>query len=150
MAEPTLPRRVRRLRVPRAAPLLPPTAPPCSHKTPSGISLSNGFQPIPTPPTAANFQGTFAYAAHQLRSMGMVQQYNVNVERQLPGNIVLTAGYAGSQGTHILVVGNNLTPSSPTACGTVATTRSVATSMARPTCRPISRPTSTRFFSTVT
>jgi len=50
---------------------------------------------------------------------GMVQQYNLNVERQLPGDVVLTAGYAGSRSTHILVsqVNENLTP--PTACGKV-------------------------------
>jgi hypothetical protein len=87
-------------------------------QSPSALSLSNGFQPVPTPPTAATFQGTFAYEPTNAKH-GMVQQYNVNVERQLIGNIVLTAGYAGSQGTHILIVGNSLTPSSPTACGTV-------------------------------
>ena len=87
-------------------------------QSPSGISLSNGFVPVPTPPTAASFQGTFAYEPTNAKH-GMVQQYNVNIEHQLPGNIVLTAGYAGSQGTHILIVGNSLTPSSPTACGTV-------------------------------
>ena len=31
----------------------------------------------------------------------------MNVEHQLPGNLVLTAGYAGSHGSHILVTGNN-------------------------------------------
>jgi hypothetical protein len=108
------------------------------------INLSNGFQAIPTPPTAANFTGTFVYEPTNLKH-GMVQQYNVNVERQLVGNLVLTAGYAGSQGTHILVTGNNLTTSSPTACGTVQTTPSVATSMARLTRHRISRPTSTTF-----
>jgi hypothetical protein len=87
-------------------------------QTPSALSLSNGFVPVPTPPTAASFQGTFAYEPTNAKH-GMVQQYNVNVERQLIGNVVLTAGYAGSQGTHILIVGNSLTPSSPTACGTV-------------------------------
>ena len=87
-------------------------------QSPSALSLSNGFVPLPTPPTAASFQGTFAYEPTNAKH-GMVQQYNVNVERQLIGNIVLTAGYAGSQGTHILIVGNSLTPSSPTACGTV-------------------------------
>jgi Carboxypeptidase regulatory-like domain len=87
-------------------------------QSPSALSLSAGFVPLPTPPTAASFQGTFVYEPTNAKH-GMVQQYNVNVERQLIGNIVLTAGYAGSQGTHILVVGNSLTPSSPTACGTV-------------------------------
>jgi hypothetical protein len=87
-------------------------------QSPSALSLSNGFLPVPTPPTAASFQGTYAYEPTNAKH-GMVQQYNVNVERQLPGNIVLTAGYAGSHGSHILIVGNSLTPSSPNACGTV-------------------------------
>jgi hypothetical protein len=52
--------------------------------------------------------------------MGRVYQYNVNVERQLLGNVVLTAGYAGSRGTHILVTGNDLNTDGPSACGTVA------------------------------
>jgi hypothetical protein len=50
----------------------------------------------------------------------MVQQFNLNVEHQIPGNIVLTAGYAGSRSSHILVDGLNLNVGSPTACGTVA------------------------------
>jgi hypothetical protein len=49
--------------------------------------------------------------------LGRVQQYNVNIEHQLPGNLVLTAGYAGSRGTHILVGGNDLNTGSPSACG---------------------------------
>jgi hypothetical protein len=73
---------------------------------------------IPTPPTAATFQGTFYYEPTNMKH-GTVQQYNFNVERQLFGNLVLTAGYAGAQGTHILVTGNNLTTGSPSACGTV-------------------------------
>ena len=76
------------------------------------------FRPIPTPPTAANFTGTFYNEPTNLK-LGRVQQYNVNVEHQLVGNLVLTAGYAGSHGTHILVAGNDLTTGSPTACGTV-------------------------------
>jgi hypothetical protein len=80
--------------------------------------ISNGFQAIPTPPNAQTFTGNFVYMPTNLKH-GMVQQFNLNIERQLPGNVVLTAGYAGSQGTHILVVGNNLTTGSPSACGTV-------------------------------
>jgi hypothetical protein len=49
-----------------------------------------------------------------------VQQFNVNVERQLIGNLVLTAGYAGSRGSHILVAGNDLNTASPSACGSVS------------------------------
>jgi len=51
---------------------------------------------------------------------GQVQQFNFNVEHQLPGNIVLTAGYAGSRSHHILVDGLNLNVNSPTACGVVS------------------------------
>jgi hypothetical protein len=86
--------------------------------TPTGYSLSDGFQLLPTPPTLLNYQGSFNYEPTNLK-LGRVQQYNVNVERQLFGNLVLTAGYAGSQGSHILMLGNNLNTPSPTACGTV-------------------------------
>jgi hypothetical protein len=51
---------------------------------------------------------------------GMVQQFNVNVEHQLPGQVLLTAGYAGSRASHILVYGNNLNVGSPSACGVTA------------------------------
>src|SRR3984885_7085518 len=81
-------------------------------------NISNGFQALPTPQNAATFPGSFVYMPTNIKH-GMVQQWNVNVEHQLPGNIVLTAGYAGSEGSHILVTGNNLTTGSPTACGTV-------------------------------
>jgi Carboxypeptidase regulatory-like domain/TonB-dependent Receptor Plug Domain len=47
---------------------------------------------------------------------GRVQQFNLNIEHQLPGNVVLTAGYAGSRSSHILVDGLNLNVGSPTAC----------------------------------
>ncbi|MGC2399316.1 MAG: carboxypeptidase-like regulatory domain-containing protein [Acidobacteriaceae bacterium] len=87
-------------------------------QSPSGVSLSNGFQSIPTPPNAQTFQGSFNYEPTDIKH-GRVYQYNVNIERQIWGNVVLTAGYAGSEGTHILVIGNNLTTGSPTACGTV-------------------------------
>ena len=50
---------------------------------------------------------------------GVIQQFNLNVEHQLPGNVVLTAGYAGSRSAHILVsqLNENLNP--PSACGVV-------------------------------
>jgi hypothetical protein len=51
---------------------------------------------------------------------GKVQQFNLNIEHQLPGNVVLTAGYAGSRASHILVDGLNLNVGSPSACGVVA------------------------------
>ena len=88
-------------------------------QTPTGLSLSTGFEAIPTPPTIQAFTGTWNYEPTNLK-LGRVQQYNVNIERQLIGNLVLTAGYAGSRGSHILVTGNDLNTDSPTACGTVS------------------------------
>jgi hypothetical protein len=49
----------------------------------------------------------------------MIEQYNLNLERQLPENIVLTVGYAGSRSTHILVSQVNENLNQPSACGVV-------------------------------
>jgi hypothetical protein len=67
----------------------------------------------------ANYTGTFNYQPPNFQP-GRVHQFNANVERQLPGNILLTAGYAGSTGGHMLVIGNNLNTSSPSGCGSIS------------------------------
>jgi hypothetical protein len=87
--------------------------------TPTAVGLSNGFQIINAPPSASTFAGTFFTQPTDFH-LGMVQQFNANVERQIPGNVVLTVGYAGSRGRHILVAGNDLNTSSPAACGSVS------------------------------
>jgi hypothetical protein len=46
----------------------------------------------------------------------IIQQFNLNVERQLPGNVVLTVGYGGSRSAHVLVSQLNENISSPSAC----------------------------------
>jgi len=85
----------------------------------TGISFSEGFQIIapPTDPIAftSTFTGTLNSQNPNFKS-GTVQQFNANVEHQLPGDIILTVGYAGSRGTHILTFGNNLNVSTPSAC----------------------------------
>jgi hypothetical protein len=101
----------------------------CPTATPSGntpacgaggkvVSISNGFQMFNTPPTLSTFSGTYFYQPRDFRR-GRVLQYNGNVEHQLPGNIVLTVGYAGSQGYHILVAGNAIDTNGPSGCGTI-------------------------------
>jgi Carboxypeptidase regulatory-like domain len=82
---------------------------------PRGISI-NSFPVFSGPPTLSTFVGTLFYQPTNSK-LGKVQQYNVNLERELPGNIVLTVGYAGSRGSHILVAGNNLNTFGPTNCG---------------------------------
>jgi Carboxypeptidase regulatory-like domain len=93
----------------------------------TGVTTTQGFPIFNAPPNIATFTGTFYFQPTDFK-LGMVQQFNVNVERQLPGNVVLTAGYAGSRGRHILVAGNNLNINNPnntngigpTDCGTVS------------------------------
>ena len=98
----------------------------CPASTPSGnipacgpggtvTSISSGFPIFNAPPTLSSFTGTLFYQPRDFRQ-GQVAQYNANVERQLPGNIVLTVGYAGSQGNHILVAGNAIDTNGPSAC----------------------------------
>ncbi|HLK22711.1 MAG TPA: hypothetical protein VKT81_27385, partial [Bryobacteraceae bacterium] len=81
--------------------------------------MSDGFVTFSSPPNPANFEGTILSQNRDFKQ-GRIQQFNVNVEQEIPGNIVLTAGYAGSRASHILVFGNNINVSSPTACGTVS------------------------------
>jgi len=88
-------------------------------QTPAAISLSQGFQPFTAPPNPTSFTGTI-FSQDLDFKQGRVQQFNVNVERQLPGQVVLTVGYAGSRASHILVDGNNLNVAAPAACGSVA------------------------------
>ncbi len=88
-------------------------------QSPSGINLSSGFQAIPSPPTPETFTGSFYTEPANIKH-GRVFQFNGNIERQLPWNVVLTAGYAGARGRHILVIGNDLNTASPNACGTVS------------------------------
>ncbi|HEX4309612.1 MAG TPA: carboxypeptidase-like regulatory domain-containing protein [Acidobacteriaceae bacterium] len=83
------------------------------------FTTSTGFPLLPTPQTAAIYPGTFVYQPTNFQP-GRVRQYNVNIERQLPGSVVLTAGYAGSTGGHLLVIGNDLNTSSPSGCGTIS------------------------------
>ncbi|HEY6447584.1 MAG TPA: carboxypeptidase-like regulatory domain-containing protein [Acidobacteriaceae bacterium] len=83
------------------------------------FTTSTGFTALPTPQDVSSYVGTFVYQPTHFQP-GRVHQYNVNVERQLPGGLVLTAGYAGSTGGHVLVIGNDLNTSSPSACGTVS------------------------------
>ncbi len=86
---------------------------------PTAFSGGKGGFPIitgpPTQPNFTDFTGTILAQNTNFR-LGTVQQFNVNVERQIPGEIVLTVGYAGSRGHHILIDGNNLNVATPSAC----------------------------------
>jgi hypothetical protein len=76
------------------------------------------LEPYTSPPNPDDFTGTILSQNLNFKQ-GMVQQFNLNVERQIPGNVVLTIGYAGSRSQHILVDGLNMNVNSPGACGGV-------------------------------
>lgn len=85
----------------------------------AGGNMQQGFQVYSAPPLPADFEGTILAQDRNFKQ-GRIQQFNVNVEQELPGQIVVTTGYAGSRASHILEFGNNINVSSPTACGTVS------------------------------
>ena len=85
--------------------------------TPSSTPVAGGAV-LSGPVNPASYTGTIQSMNRNFRQ-GMVQQFNLNVERQLPGSVVLTAGYAGTRSTHILVGQSNENLSSPSACGVV-------------------------------
>ena len=78
--------------------------------------LQPNLQPFTAQPDPSTFTGTIQSQNLNFKQ-GTVQQFNINVERQLPGNFVLTAGYAGSRSSRILVDGLNENVGSPGACG---------------------------------
>jgi hypothetical protein len=90
---------------------------------PTAFSGGTGGFPIitgpPVQPNFTDFTGTIL-AQNTNFKLGMVQQFNVSVEREIPGQIVITAGYVGSRSSHILVDGNNINLTSPSACGNVS------------------------------
>ncbi|MBZ5546811.1 MAG: carboxypeptidase-like regulatory domain-containing protein [Acidobacteriia bacterium] len=83
------------------------------------LFLDSNLNAITAPLSPQVFPG--ALQAQNLNfKKGKVQQFNLNIERQIPGNIVVTAGYAGSRSSHILAGQVNLNVGSPGACGDVA------------------------------
>ena len=97
---------------------LTPTAQPISSTALSGSMLS-GFQSFTSAPNPNDFTGTILAQNNNFK-LGTIQQFNIDVERQIPGQIVLTVGYAGSRNDHLLIYGNNLNVTTPVACGQVS------------------------------
>jgi len=102
----------------------------CATPTSTGCGLSNGFLVAPGTPSSipvaggavlgapvnpALYSGTIQSMNRNFKQ-GVIQQFNLTAERQLPGNVVLTVGYAGSRSAHILVGQLNENLTSPTAC----------------------------------
>jgi len=78
----------------------------------TNMTLANGFGCSSTQAIQNN------YAVDKNYRLGMVQLYNLNVQRTLPLQIVFNIGYNGSKGRNLDVVGSpNGTPSGTTTAG---------------------------------
>src|SRR5262249_48953143 len=107
----------------------------CGFTGTSGCGIPAAFLPaITTPQLPPAFSGTLQSQTLDFKQ-GRGAQFNANVERQIPGNIVLTAGYAGSRSSHILVDGMNLNVSNPLACFPL-TTDGLGNAVANPLYNP--------------
>jgi Carboxypeptidase regulatory-like domain len=82
--------------------------------TPSTTAVPGGFiYTSPVNPTL--YTGTIQSQNRNFKQ-GIVQQFNFNIEHQMPGNVVLTAGYAGTRSAHILTSQLNENLNEPSAC----------------------------------
>jgi hypothetical protein len=92
-----------------------PTATGCvttTTTTTANMTLANGFGCS----TAETIQNS--YSVDKNYRLGMVQAYNVNLQRTLPLQIVLNIGYSGAKGSGLDVMGSpNSTPSGVTTPG---------------------------------
>jgi hypothetical protein len=85
--------------------------------TPSSTPVAGGAV-LSSPVNPALYTGTIQSENRNFKQ-GIIQQFNLNVERQMPGNVVLTVGYGGSRSAHILVGQLNENLNQPSACGVV-------------------------------
>jgi len=85
----------------------------------SGRTISQGF-PLLTQPTNPSTFGGSLWAQNTNFKLGTIQQFNLNVQRQLPSDILLTVGYAGSRSTNLLTSGFNLNSPIPQGPGVPA------------------------------
>lgn len=82
-------------------------------------TLSQGF-PVPVKPDINNLSGNVYYENTNFHA-GLIQNFNLNVQRQMPFGTVMTVGYAGSRDGHLQTFGWNMnTPPPNTALNPVA------------------------------
>lgn len=74
-------------------------------------TLSQGF-PVPIKPDVNNLSGN-VYSQNTNFKPGMVQQYNLDLQRELPASTVLTVAYVGSRGSHLQTENWNLNTAPP-------------------------------------
>ena len=92
---------------------------PVDQITGTPVTLAAGF-PIQTAPNLATYTGALVLTQLDF-DQGFVQQWNLNIEHELPGNIVATIAYAGTRATKLQSKGWNLNAGLPGAVPNPAT-----------------------------
>jgi hypothetical protein len=87
--------------------------------TTANLTLANGFGPAGSLFGCSTLESVLNnYAVDPHYRLGMVQVYNLNIQRSLPLGIVLNFGYNGAKGSNLDVVGSpNAGPSGVTTLG---------------------------------
>jgi hypothetical protein len=88
---------------------------PASRPQPASTVAVPGGYIFNAPVNPTDYTGSIQ-AQNRNFKQGVIQQFNLNVERQLPGNVVLTVGYAGTRSAHILTSQLNENLNDPNAC----------------------------------
>ncbi len=85
----------------------------------ANFTLADGFGNSATSTGCSSLQPIHnSYAVNKDYRLGMVQVYNLNIQRTLPQGIVVNLGYNGAKGSNLDVVGSpNSTPSGDTLTG---------------------------------
>ena len=69
--------------------------------TPTSLTLQNGF---PAAIAASASRITNTYAVDPNYTMAYVQSWNLNIQQEIKGNVVMNLGYTGAKGTHLDIV----------------------------------------------
>lgn len=75
-------------------------------------TLTTGFPPNSTPVDPSVYTGDW-HAWDPNYKMGRIQQWNFNIQRELPGSMVFTVAYAGTHGTRIMEKNFNFNTAPP-------------------------------------
>lgn len=76
---------------------------------PNGFNLPLGATPGPSSGPSTQL-GLFISEGFFIDTRNpVIQQWNLNLQRELPGNVVVEAGYLGSKGNHLIDGGGNMT-----------------------------------------
>jgi hypothetical protein len=82
----------------------------------STTTLAQGFSTPTFSPNPATFTGNISTQPLSAK-LGFFQQYNLNVQKQLPGGFLATVAYAGSRFSHVMTTNFNLNTPPPNLLG---------------------------------